>query len=277
MNKLISPVLSLAVAALLFTSCDSSSTSSETDQDTTSTEGAMMESASEVTLTEATDVADDDMEGMLQLTAPTSTEGIPAGNVDFSFEVKNYELGAQTPGADQLGIANSGQGQHIHFIMDNAPYSALYEPKHSTQLDAGYHVLLAFLSRSYHLSIKNPEAFVLQDMVVGDAQNVEKADLTAPHMFYSRPKGEYTGNDAQKVLLDFYIVNADLGQSGYKVRVSVNGEEVQTLTKWAPYYLEGMPMGENSIKLEFLDADGNLVDSPYNPVERTITLTGAAS
>ena len=277
MNKLISPVLSLAVAALLFTACDSSTnTSSENTQDTMSTEGALNEPAGEVTLTEATDI-EDDMDAMLDLTAPTATQSVQAGNVDFAFEVKSYELGVQSPGVDQLGIANSDKGQHIHFIMDNEPYVALYEPSHSADLAEGYHVMLAFLSRSYHCSIKNPEAFVIKDMVVGKPQNVQKADLTAPHMFYSRPKGEYSGNDTKKVLLDFYIVNAELGASGHKVRVSVNGQEIQTLTKWAPYYIEGMPMGENSIKLEFMDADGNMVASPYNPVERTITLTGPNS
>ena len=36
--------------------------------------------------------------------------------------------------------------------------------------------------------------------------------------------------------------------------------------------MEGLPKGEVTIKLELLDSEGNLVESPFNPVERTVTL-----
>src|SRR5690606_7456885 len=117
-----------------------------------------------------------------------------------------------------------------------------------------------------------PEAYVLRQFSVGNA-NGEPVDLTKPHMFYSRPKGTYTGKDTEKVLLDFYLINADLSESGHKVRATINGQEFMINT-WEPQFIEGLPMGTTTIKLEFLDANGNLVESPYNPVERTITLEG---
>ena len=45
------------------------------------------------------------------------------------------------------------------------------------------------------------------------------------------------------------------------------------IEEWVPYYIEGMPMGENTIKLELIDAEGNLIEGPFNVVERTITLS----
>ncbi|NBC58408.1 MAG: hypothetical protein GVY05_09030, partial [Bacteroidetes bacterium] len=117
--------------------------------------------------------------------------------VKFDFNVENYELGIQTDGAGENGLANSGNGQHIHFILDNAPYSAHYEPSFSKEIEEGHHVLLAFLSRSYHESVKN--AFLVQPVTVGDPEG-EAPDLTAPHMFYSRPKGTYSGKDTEKLL-----------------------------------------------------------------------------
>ena len=48
------------------------------------------------------------------------------------------------------------------------------------------------------------------------------------------------------------------------------------LDKWEPYVVEGLPMGDNTFKLELLDKDGNLVDNRFNPVERTITLKPGA-
>ena len=92
-----------------------------------------------------------------------------------------------------------------------------------------------------------------------------------PMLFYSRPKGTYTGKaETDKVMLDFYLVNAKLGAE-YKVKAEINGEE-HLIDSWQPYYIEGMPMGENTIKLTLLDAEGNAVDTPLNPVSRTFTL-----
>ena len=44
------------------------------------------------------------------------------------------------------------------------------------------------------------------------------------------------------------------------------------ITEWAPYYLEGLPKGEVKIKLELINSDGKLVDSPFNPSVRTVIL-----
>ncbi|MDE0471265.1 MAG: phosphopeptide-binding protein, partial [Ekhidna sp.] len=57
-----------------------------------------------------------------------------------------------------------------------------------------------------------------------------------------------------------------------KVKATINGNEFM-IEEWVPYYIEGMPMGENTIKLELIDAEGNLIEGPFNVVERTITLS----
>lgn len=193
------------------------------------------------------------------------------GSAKYIFDVEKYELGVQTSDAEERGIANSGKGQHIHFIVNNGPYSAHYMSDIGSELDPGNYVVLAFLSRSYHESVKEPGAFHVENLTVGDVEPQE-VDLTTPHLFYSRPKGTYAGPDAKKVMLDFYLLNVDLAENGYNVKANINGEEF-LLDTWAPYYLEGLPMGENTIKLELLDGSGQLVDSPFNPVERTITLS----
>ena len=44
------------------------------------------------------------------------------------------------------------------------------------------------------------------------------------------------------------------------------------IDEWAPYYIEGLAKGEVKIKLELIDTSGNLIDTPFNPSERTVTL-----
>lgn len=207
----------------------------------------------------------------LESNAPTGKQ--QPGNVGFSYTVTNYELGRQT--LEDIPMANSGKGQHIHLILNNDPYSAHYEPAFQKEMEPGHYVALSFLSRSYHESVKTKDAYTLTQFTVG-ASDKKNIDVAKPLMFYSRPKGTYTGADTKYVLLDFYLINIDLSEYGYKVRATINGTDF-LLDNWEPYVMEGLPMGENTVKLELLDKDGNLVDAPFNPVERTVTLSESAA
>lgn len=186
--------------------------------------------------------------------------------LEFSFDVKNYELGAQTEHEFQYSLANSKKGQHIHLIINNNPYSAHYTNKFKKKLDPDNGVILAFLSRSYHESVKNKNAYIFTQY--GD---LEKIDLDKQYLFYSRPKGTYTGQDTKKLLLDFYLVNTTISKNGNKVRATINGEEF-LIDEWSPYYIEGLPKGQVKIKLELINSSGELIDSPFNPSIRTVIL-----
>lgn len=191
----------------------------------------------------------------------------------FNFEVggEGYELGQQTPDAAAKMCANSGKGQHIHLIVGKAPYAAKYVNEFEHEVADGDHQLLAFLSRSYHESIKSPTAFVGLNATMKDGTMIKSEPITNPTLFYSRPKGTYVGKaNTDKVMLDFYLLNANLG-ADYSVKAEINGE-THTIAKWQPYYIEGLPMGENTVTLTLLDKAGNKVDSPINPVSRTFIL-----
>ena len=183
----------------------------------------------------------------------------------FSFELSNYELGIQTKNDFDYRLANSDKGQHIHFIVNNDPYSAHYSSKFSKEVQEG-DVLLAFLSRSHHESVKNPNAYVLKE--VGDKNQI---DLSNEFLFYSRPKGKYMGEDTNKLLLDFYLINTEISSEGNKVKATIQDNEF-IIDEWVPYYIEGLPKGEITIKLELIDSNGILIDTPFNPSTRTVTL-----
>ncbi|MFO7744626.1 MAG: hypothetical protein R6V36_04490 [Psychroflexus sp.] len=199
---------------------------------------------------------------------------VPAGSVDFDFTVENYELGVQTENAGENGLANSGNGQHIHFILDNGPYSAHYESEFSKDIEEGEHVLLAFLSRSYHEAVKNPSSFVVKKIVAGNPSEDQKMDIdfSGEHLFYSRPKGTYKGKDTEKVLLDFFLVGTEISENGNKVKVVVNNNEEYLINEWVPHVIENMPMGENKIQITLVDEDLKPIPGPFNSTTRTITL-----
>ena len=209
-------------------------------------------------------------DAQISLVHPQIIDNLAAGDIDFSYAVDNYKLGNQTPDADSKLCANSAKGQHIHNILNNEPYGAYYTSDFKRELEDGHYLSLSFLSRSYHESIKSKDAYVLHQFAVGN-EDVISFDMAQPYMFYSRPKGTYLGKDTEKLLLDFYLVNSTLSNGGNSVRATVNGEEFM-IDKWVPHFIEGLPMGEVTIKLELLDEEGHLIESPFNPVERTVTL-----
>lgn len=267
MKKII--LLAGIFSAAFLGACDSGNKTTETEETdaVTETGEAAASGLSLSPIEEDTEFS----EAMLEQSAPEDGAQLEPGAVTFEYNVKNFELTNMTETEHADMMAESHKGQHIHLILNNNPYDAVYETTYEKELDPGHYVELSFLSRSFHMSLKHPDAYVLRQFTVGDAQG-EQADLNDPHMFYSRPKGTYTGpKETNKVMLDFYLVNTELSENGKQVRATINGENFM-ISKWQPYFIEGMPMGENTITLELLDEKGELVESPFNPVTRTITL-----
>jgi hypothetical protein len=270
------------VMATLLYSCSSNNTATHTqDNSNDSLQNAALDAAEQmntamkaietkggVTLTDWIK-SPDFPEAKLSIAAPADGSKVNEGKVMFQYKVENFELTKPTDGSGTCNCANSAQGQHIHQILNNEPYSALYADTFSKMLKPGHYVNLSFLSRSYHESIKHNDAYVLTQFDVGKPAG--NTDLTKPMLFYSRPKGEYKGMDTANILLDFYLVNTDLSAGGNKVRATINGNEFM-LNTWKPYGLQGLHQGENTIKLELVDAQGSVIPGPFNSVTRTITL-----
>jgi hypothetical protein len=100
-------------------------------------------------------------------------------------------------------------------------------------------------------------------------------DKTKPLLTYSRPKGEYKGDDTNAIMIDFWLSNAKLQGNGgeYRVRYSVDGGEAKYIDKWEPIWLAGFVAGKHTVKLELVDKSGNAVDNGgYNATTREITV-----
>ncbi len=265
MNPMKFLILSLLLSGLL--SCNNESDAKVSDQ----REELAEEQEKDITLTKIESFKKFP-DAKLTLVRPREQE-LSEGEHQFQFNVENYTLKEQTTDADELELANSSKGQHVHFILNNGPYGAKYDKSFTQELPVGDHVLLAFLSRSYHMAVKHENAYTLKKFRVGNPTEDQQmnVDFDAPHLFYSRPKGTYSGEDTKKVLLDFFLVNTDLSKDGHHVIVTINDEEF-ILDDWAPYAIEGLPMGETTISLRLVDSEKNFIKGPFNEVERTITL-----
>ena len=260
-----------ALAFSLFTvSCQQSSAENETTQtDSTATMNQP------IVLEEVKD-AQEFPDAQLSMGNVTATPAGDSVKLSFNFDVKNYELKSQTSDEASKLCNNSDKGQHIHFILDNRPYVALYEPKHETTVAKNSeHYVMAFLSRSYHMSLKSQGVAVLYHFKIDENGKLQKMDdPKTPMVFYSRPKGDYLGKDTENVLFDFYVWNATLGNDyNVKANITSNGKDTSIMiSDWKPYFLKNLPMGKTTITLTMVDKDGNKVEGDNTEVSRDINL-----
>lgn len=210
--------------------------------------------------------------------AKGTAQGADSVKVSFAFTVKNYELKGQTPDAAGKNCNNSDKGQHIHFILDNQPYVALYEPKHEVTLAKNTeHYLMCFLSRSYHESVKSKGAATVYHFKIDEQGKLVKLeDPKTPMLFYSRPKGDYLGKDTANLLLDFYVWNANLG-TDYKVKTMVSNssnaqQQEMLIDNWQAMFIQNLGVGKASVSLTLVDKDGNDVQGPMTKVTRNIQM-----
>lgn len=176
--------------------------------------------------------------------------------------------------------AKLGLGPHLHVILDNQPYKAVYdtnEPLIFEDLAPGTHTIRAFASRPWHESFKNEGAYAQTTFHIFARTQDNDPEAKKPLLTYSRPVGTY---GAEPILLDFYLTNAPLHLIAqekpddeildWKIRATVNGESF-IIDQWQPLYLKGFKSGKNWVQLELLDELGNPVDNEFNNTVRLIT------
>lgn len=214
-------------------------------------------------------------EAQMRVRQPEPGQLVQPGAVNFACDVSNFRLGVPGVSPDP-GMMVSPLGQSITTIIDNEVINEHNAPKFTESLTPGEHVVLSFLTRPTREALKHRTAYDLRVVNVGTgAASTTPFNPKAPALFYNLPRGTYTGDEADKVLLDFVVANATLEEEGTSVRLTINKTPF-TLTRWAAYVIEGLPMGVNTIQLELIDGEGHLIPGPFNNVSRTITLRPGA-
>jgi len=200
----------------------------------------------------------------LSIVSPAMGETVAGPSVAISFDLQNYEV---------YFDSTTGMGQHIHVILDNQPYIPHYstEPYIFEFLEPGTHTVRAFPSREWHESVKDPGAFAMVTFNIDEADGMNAPDPEAPLLTYSRPKGEYSGEMAKKILIDYWVKNCELAVDDHRVRLRIDGH-AQEFILWEPYWVEDLGPGEHVLKLQLIGPDGAPVDGPFNSTERTITV-----
>ena len=209
----------------------------------------------------------------VKITAPAKGQVVPTDkgkDLEVKLDVKDW--------------ATATGSQHVHLILDNRPYTPIYDLKKPIKLGdllgpdpltEGQHVLVAFPSRANHESVKSKDLPAIVDFWVGK-KGEAIFDAKKPALIYSRPKGDYKGDMANHVLVDFQVANVTLAEGKEHVHVFVSGPGIdKELSAKAekfgpPFYLDNLHNGTYTIKLELMDGSMKTIPGPWNSTTRTI-------
>ena len=204
------------------------------------------------------------------IVSPQADEVLQDTTVSVKFQVQDLPI---------FKDPDLGLGPHLHVILDNQPYRAVYDldqPLIFEDLSPGTHTLRAFASRPWHESFKNEGAYAQTTFHIFTKTSDNNPDPALPLLTYSRPTGTY---GAEPIMLDFYLTNAPLHLvaqenpdddiADWRIRVTANGESF-VLDRWQPVYLKGFKRGKNWVQIEFLDEQGNPVKNVFNDTVRLI-------
>jgi hypothetical protein len=248
----------------------------------------------------------------LKIVEPAANATVNSSTVkvklDLSGDLKGYKPGMneETHTGNHIHVILDNQPYEAFYNLDNE-----FELRN---VQDGEHTIRVFPSRPWHESYKNEGAFQMVKFTVKNgggnankptttnsgqpmsnansnsnanaaptpegkdmqASTAGAVDPTKPLLTYSRPKGEYKGDDTNAVMIDFWLANGKLSGDGgeYRVRYSVDGGEAKYLDKWEPIWLSGWTAGKHTIKVDLVDRAGQLVDNGgYNSTTREITIT----
>jgi len=182
------------------------------------------------------------------------------------------------------------EGSYLQFILDNVPAKPVTDPSQKVKLsdlteggkpiEEGEHILALYVARNNHEIVKGPKSVVARRFWVGKKKPSDWSWSKDPIMVIGPPHGTYDGDTAQEILTDFFVLNAELGDKKYSVRLTLNGPGIEDegmkryMTEWRPAVIWSPGDGEHTLKAELVQPDGEVAKVPWNPTERKFTVTG---
>ena len=202
-----------------------------------------------------------------------------APTIEVMFDLRNYD--------DRQG--RGGRGPHLHLILDNEPYQAIYDVSRAIELDKklltkGTHILRAFPSAGPNDAEGRARARVAQERRArsrGCASTSEgragdlaiEFDPAEADAHLQPPQGRVRRRDAEPPEVHGRLVPDELvarqGRATTSPATPRRQEVVGYVGRVEAVQLETPPAaGDHVLKLELLDRDDKPVLGPFNSTER---------
>ncbi len=179
-------------------------------------------------------------------------KSLPSKGVSLGLSTKQFK-----EGVNDLSYAIEGISEfNIATIENNYTINYFSQKEIKKEFLYGNNVFLSFLTGVNKISVKTNRANVLKNVVIGDMESL--FDMKQPHLFYHLPQ-----ENTSSPILDFYLINTSINDEGSKVKVTINKTEF-IIYKWAAYQIEGLNKENNTIRIQLIDKNGDVVEGPFN-------------
>ncbi len=190
-----------------------------------------------------------------------ASQAIPAAPIYVQY--KGYDRGAfqfsvSSPSPD-FRLAEGGYGLHIHF--DNREPVLVYDSVFTLELPEGDHLLCAYPVDAQGMGVRNPGAQTGKMIRILNGEIIKTADIGIM-LFYNQPRSEFDQADPEGVLLDFYLLNAPLGED-VLLKAKIDDQEFD-IAENRPYRIKGLEKGVHMAELT-LYRWGEVYNLPLNP------------
>jgi hypothetical protein len=183
-------------------------------------------------------------------------------------------LGPDVPVMVQVqGIVLSPGGNNLHFMLDNDPFHVQFDSGHPhvfKNVKPGTHTIRVYIANGMHEALRGTMSMITIHVAYPNGENCPNP--SAPMLTYNLPQGEYVGIDAGDISLDYLLSNVCLTPQGNKITYYVDGRRF-FVTDMNPRHLTGLTPGFHTIRIELQDQFGDLIEGPFNSVERTILVS----
>jgi len=189
--------------------------------------------------------------------------------IAINFDVANFKLGIPTTDFKTKYVPNDEKGQYIKVIVNKKDVYKVYDTTFELKNTYEDYEIVAFLCRSYNESLKSKLAHQQfsfnrkQKKLVLETQNVPYVLLNSP-----APEEAYNFSEIERLMLDFYVFNADISPRLYKLKLIVNNEQNVAINKWQTYSLDFLDSGAHEFELQFYDPQNRLVSK----INRNVTI-----
>lgn len=199
----------------------------------------------------------------------TQNQTFKMGLNKIEFRTKYFNLGEKTAEEAKFKARLNEGGQYLGVVNPKRPLKKVIQDHFETDLGKGDNYYFCYLSRSYDLSVKNSNASFLFKINADPSGCFSETDLPDTVVALLQPRGDYMAGEHDKVLLDFYIKNVSLDGGNY-INLKIDKAEFK-ITKWAPFWIQGLKSGKHIISINLKDKDGKSIKS-LMPQQLTSTI-----
>ena len=187
----------------------------------------------------------------------TQNQTFKMGFNKIEFKNKFFNLGEKTVEEKSHKARLNEGGQYLGVLSLKKPLKKIIQGYFETEIKKGDNLFFCYLSRSYDLSVKNKNASFLFKINADPSGCFSETELSDTVIALLQPRGTYSSNQGEDILFDFFLKNISLSEGDY---ISLKIDEVEfRLTKWVPFWIQGLKSGNHKVSVEFKTKDNKII------------------